>query len=824
MTIENNTKTARVGIGTTTPGYNLDVTGTGRFTGALIASNLSGTNTGDQTLAGVTSLGASTTTRTTFVEVGASRAGSDTVAAGPWFRWTNVAEDRQMLTQLNASNGLTTWSYNGSAWASVMTLTQAGALTISSNLTMSGNRLTISGTEGQVSFLDSAGVWTGTVGFSTNTGTLSFPGRNVEIVAGYNGSITLNNGASGYASGSVNIPYGSLNVSSGNLSVTGTITATSTIGASNFSGTHSGTSSGTNTGDQTNISGNAATATIFNNGSLYISTTNGNTLNSGYNNAGDGSDIWINYRGYNDGLSYFRDFRVGDGKSALVALFTGSNKSLAVTGAISASNLSGTNTGDQTNISGNAATATNVAYSGLTGTVPTWNQNTTGNAATVSNLTAVQFFNNMGNTHSTWTDFNSINNFGFRYVQGSTNGPGTGSSQFYGFSIGLGNEYPYSDYVLQLAIPRYIATDKYLSFRTREATTWGSWAKISAGYADSAGAVAWTNVSSRPTALSGFTNDLGNYGGWAVNSAANVGFAAAFSSYTTDGLFSAQALPFTITTPSGATRIRLGYDDYGGGQYWGRIGFLGTTNWSIGHVGVAGNNFSIGTGYRGALIELTSTTLAFNGQITTNAGGPSIYENRINAGYYSVGDTSDLWINYEGYLNGTSYFRDFRVGNGKQGAAILFIDGSAGTAAFSGAVTAGGDITAYSSDRRLKDNITLIPNALEKVMSIRGVTFDWNDTSFYAGFRPKIKHNDAGVIAQEIQAVLPQAVDYAPFDRDDEGNSKSGENYLTVKYEKIVPLLIEAIKELSQQNRQQQSEIDTLKGQLAQILNATLKR
>jgi hypothetical protein len=50
---------------------------------------------------------------------------------------------------------------------------------------------------------------------------------------------------------------------------------------------------------------------------------------------------------------------------------------------------SGTNTGDQTNISGNAATATNVAYSGLTGTVPTWNQNTTGTAAGLSSVLAV---------------------------------------------------------------------------------------------------------------------------------------------------------------------------------------------------------------------------------------------------------------------------------------------------------------------------------------------------------------------------------------------------------------------------------------------------
>jgi hypothetical protein len=117
------------------------------------------------TLANVTARGASTSTRTTFTEVGATREGSDSVAAGPWFRWTNVAESRQMLTQLNASFGLTTWAYNGSAWVSAMTLTQAGALSL-----------------------------------------------------------------------------------------------TSTISASNFSGSHSGSSSGTNTGDQTNISGNAATA------------------------------------------------------------------------------------------------------------------------------------------------------------------------------------------------------------------------------------------------------------------------------------------------------------------------------------------------------------------------------------------------------------------------------------------------------------------------------------------------------------------------------------------------------------------------------------
>jgi len=77
-----------------------------------------------------------------------------------------------------------------------------------------------------------------------------------------------------------------------------------------------------------------------------------------------------------------------------------------------------------------------------------------------------------------------------------------------------------------------------------------------------------------------------------------------FSGYNTDGLFSANARPSTITTPNGTDRIRFGYNDYGGGQYWGRIGFFGSTNWSIGHVGEAGNDLSIGTNYRGENLYL----------------------------------------------------------------------------------------------------------------------------------------------------------------------------------------------------------------------------
>ena len=110
------------------------------------------------------------------------------------------------------------------------------------------------------------------------------------------------------------------------------------------------------------------------------------------------------------------------------------------------------------------------------------------------------------------------------------------------------------------------------------------------------------------------------------------------------------------------------------------------------------------------------------------------------------------------------------------------------------------NVIAYASDKRLKENIIKIPNAIDKVMSINGVTFDWKDMVYDLGFEPSNKH-EVGVLAQEVEKVLPEAVEIAPFDYDwkVEGKSKSGEKYLTVKYEKLVPLLIEAIKE--QQNK-----------------------
>ena len=126
------------------------------------------------------------------------------------------------------------------------------------------------------------------------------------------------------------------------------------------------------------------------------------------------------------------------------------------------------------------------------------------------------------------------------------------------------------------------------------------------------------------------------------------------------------------------------------------------------------------------------------------------------------------------------------------------------------------DIIAYASDRRLKENIRPIENAVAKVRTITGMVFDWKDMVRDLGFEPNAK-TEVGVFAQDVEAVLPEAVTVAPFDYDwkKPGQSISGERYLTVKYEKLVPLLIQAIKE-------QQDQLDELRELIKGLTDANL--
>ena len=101
-----------------------------------------------------------------------------------------------------------------------------------------------------------------------------------------------------------------------------------------------------------------------------------------------------------------------------------------------------------------------------------------------------------------------------------------------------------------------------------------------------------------------------------------------------------------------------------------------------------------------------------------------------------------------------------------------------GDQTITGSLIVTGDVTAYySSDERLKDNIELISNPIQKVQQLRGVEFDWKDGM------PKAGQHDYGVIAQDVLKTMPELV------------NQRQDGYYAVDYDKIIGLLIEVVKE-----------------------------
>lgn len=162
--------------------------------------------------------------------------------------------------------------------------------------------------------------------------------------------------------------------------------------------------------------------------------------------------------------------------------------------------------------------------------------------------------------------------------------------------------------------------------------------------------------------------------------------------------------------------------------------------------------------------EIDALTL---GTVTANAASGEV---RVNANTNFGGSTTSLFVSNTAARIG--------VGGITNPQAPLHVQG---------AVYATGDVTAfYTSDQRLKDNVVKIDNALEKVRWLNGVEFDWNKDAIASlvDVGPKPDH-DIGLIAQEVEKVLPEAV------------TERADGYKAVDYTKIVPVLIEAVKELS---------------------------
>jgi hypothetical protein len=211
-------------------------------------------------------------------------------------------------------------------------------------------------------------------------------------------------------------------------------------------------------------------------------------------------------------------------------------------------------------------------------------------------------------------------------------------------------------------------------------------------------------------------------------------------------------------------------------------------------VGAGANSVGIAA-FAKANAALANATGTFAGALTVTSNVNVLSGNStfIGSGYSVRGQTTTTGLGgIVGYSqNGSVY--------GILGYSNAWAFYGAGDGYFSGNFYAAGNVTAYYSDKRLKKDIVIIPNSLELIKRISGVYYKQNEIARQYGYDSE--ETQIGVLAQEIQQVIPQAVAPAPFDTDfvdGKPISKSGENYLTVLPDKIIPVLIEAIKKLDE--------------------------
>jgi hypothetical protein len=216
-----------------------------------------------------------------------------------------------------------------------------------------------------------------------------------------------------------------------------------------------------------------------------------------------------------------------------------------------------------------------------------------------------------------------------------------------------------------------------------------------------------------------------------------------------------------------------------------------------------GGNVGIGTSAPGSLLTVgradgtIPAELLLNPSTTANEGGQLVFKRSL------VGSTLDWIMDQYGTTSSDARLRIF-AGSSEMNGLIIKENGFIGMGNINPSVRlqVAGDIIANSiagsSDARFKTNVRSISSPLEKVKSLRGVYFNWDQKSFpNKDFSDK---TELGFIAQEVEKVLPEVV----------SKDNSPEEYRSVKYDKVVALLVEAIKE-------QQKQIDSLKLQVKKL-------
>lgn len=198
-----------------------------------------------------------------------------------------------------------------------------------------------------------------------------------------------------------------------------------------------------------------------------------------------------------------------------------------------------------------------------------------------------------------------------------------------------------------------------------------------------------------------------------------------------------------------------------------------------------------GSTFTGDIRGVTMATGTSNTSFATTAFVQAAANNISTAVYTSGSYANPSWITSLARSKIIAMDQDVGTANNVQHASLGIGTAASGTA---GEIRATNEITAYYSDDNLKTRLGTIDNALDKLCSLTGFYYEANETAQALGYKVK---REVGVSAQEVQKVMPEIVVPAPID----------DKYLTIHYERLIPLLIESIKELK-------NEVDVLKGQI----------
>ena len=209
-------------------------------------------------------------------------------------------------------------------------------------------------------------------------------------------------------------------------------------------------------------------------------------------------------------------------------------------------------------------------------------------------------------------------------------------------------------------------------------------------------------------------------------------------------------------------------------------GVFTTLTATSGYQGAANGPFN---GTVGASTANTGAFTTITASSTLGVSGTANFAGTVNAATVNATSIGNAATSLTGTIQTASQTNITAVGSlGSTQISSLGV-GTAATGT-GGEIRATNNITAYYSDDRLKTRLGNIENALDKVNQLTGFYYEANKTAQDLGYTVK---REVGVSAQEVQKVLPEIVVPAPID----------DKYLTIYYDKLVPLLIEAIKELN---------------------------